>query len=57
MQHCSSLCKYKNEVIKMQIMIVGNEVGRQKCVMEIYVEKLEVLDELWFDGNSVYFVE
>ena len=41
----------------MQIMVVFNEVGRQKCVMETYVEKLEVLDGLWFDGNFVYFVE
>ena len=39
----------------MQIMIFVNEVGRQKCVMKVYVEKLEVLDELQFDGNLAYF--
>ena len=32
------LCKYGNEIVKVQIMIVVNEIERQKCIMNIYVE-------------------
>ena len=45
MQFYWSLCKYGDGIGKTQIMIVVNEVGRQKCVMEIYVENWK----FWMD--------
>ena len=38
-------------------MVVVKEFGRKTMQFCSFVAFVEVWDELWFDGNFVYFVE
>ena len=55
MQLCYDLCKNGNECIKRQIMIIVDEFGRWKCIINLYVESQEKLDKQWLNGKLVCF--